>query len=232
MKKSMKIIKWILIVMIGSGVIGCGTTNHLREYSFRDRTMVADMLTPPRPQVFTDSYSWFDQDDPVGSVLRVGTTIVKEVEASKTQARMDSALQKVDVPERIKSRALQRCAKILKYRPINDTDKAEFILDMEIRNYGIDAKSWSAGTYFKIDMLVKIIDNESRALIWKRKIKEKQPISPEIFGLGNAAENVISAVALSRLSVDEIATGFQHLADYTADRIAVRLQKDFVKAQR
>ena len=230
--KNFKIIHWVLFVSFALALVGCSSVNHLRDYKFRDQTVAADMLTPPRPEVFTGSDVWIDANDPISSILRVGTTIAKEVEAAEAQERMDRALEQVDVPERIRERTLQRCAKVLKSNPIDESDQAEFLLDMEIRNYGIDAKSWTAGTYFKIDVLVQIIDNRTNALVWKRKIKERQPISAEIFGLGRAAENVISAVALSNLSEDEIATGFRHLADYTADRIAARLQKDLAKARR
>ncbi|MCK4337968.1 MAG: hypothetical protein KAX11_08485, partial [Candidatus Aminicenantes bacterium] len=229
---SKKIMNWTMLITFSLTLVGCSSVNYLRNYKFRDHTVAADMLVPPRPQVFTDSFVGIDTSDPIGTALRVGTTIVKEIEAAEAQKRMDRALEKVNVPQRIKERMLQRCAKVLKSRPTDDTEHAEFLLDMEIRNYGIDAKSWTAGTDFKIDVLVQILDNQTSALVWRRRIKERQPISREIFGLGHAADNVISAVALSSLSEDEIATGFRHLADYTADRIAAKLQKDLVKARR
>ena len=225
-----------LIIIVGTATlvltsIMCGSSNRLMEYDFKDRTVGAMMALPPPPEVFTDSFWMVDAGNILETAIRIGTTIAKEVEVQKTREKMDNAISEVDVPERIRERTLDRCATYLRYRPVNNPDNADFLFDMHIQNYGIDAKSWDASVYFKIDVKVFLIDNQKTIEVWKRRVKERIPITSSFFGLPYAAGNVITAVSLSNLSEEDMIEGFEHMADFTADRIARKLQEDFVKAR-
>ena len=101
---------------------------------------------------------------------------------------------------------------------------------MKINNYGIEASSWSAAVYFKIDVKVRLIDNEKHIKVWEKTIKERMHISSSIFGLHDAIGNVITASVLSDLSEEEMIEGFTHLGQFAAGRIADRIQDDFIKA--
>jgi len=228
---SFKAIQLTLVIILLLTLTMCGSSNRLREYEFRGQTAAAMMAVPPLPEVFTDSFIGIDRGDPIGSVLRIGTTIAKSVEVHNTQARLDSAMEQVDVPDRITNRILRRCSRYLDYRPVLDTEDADFLFVIDIQKYGVDAKSWNASVYFRIDVKVQLIDNRRSVEVWKKRVKEKQPVSREMFGLGDATGDIITAVALSRLTVDDMVTGFEHLADYTADRVIERLHDDFVEAR-
>ena len=82
-----------------------------------------------------------------------------------------------------------------------------------------------------MDVEVQLLDNRRGVRIWKARVKERQPITRTFFGLGKATGDVITAVALAKLSVEELVEGFEHLADYTADRITRKLRDDLVKAR-
>ena len=224
-------VRWAFVAVLSVAVVGCGSSNLLREYEFKDRTAAAVMATPPMPEVFTDSFFMLDQNNPIRSIIRIGTTIVKGVEAQRTEARLDSAMKLVDVPEQIRVGTLENCSNYLHYRSMEDVKAADFILDMNIQRYGIDATSWTASVHFKMDVEVQLLDNARSVRVWKARVKGKQPITREIFGFGGATGDVITAVALSKLSVEELARGFEHLADYTADRIARKLRHDLVEAR-
>ena len=227
-----KIVQCTLIFGLSLALIECGSSNRLREYDFRDFTAAAVVSAPPGPEVFTNSFIFLDKDDPIGSALRLGTTIAKEVQAGKAQARLDSAMQQVDIPERIRGRVLQRSSTYLHYDPTDDYRDSDFLFDIYIREYGIDAKSWDSRVYFKIDVKVHLIDNGTGMEIWEAHVEERKPLSQSIFGWsGSPTDNIITAVALSSLSVKEMAIGFQNLADYTADRVAQKLQEDFEKSR-
>lgn len=230
----LKMVTGIMVVALSLALLGCGASHRLGEYTFRDHTAAAVISAPPRPWVFAKAdFGDIDPDDLAISAFRAVTQMTKSVTAGLAQARLDSAMEKVDVPERIKDGALQRCSEYLHFQPIQNYDRSDFLFDMDIDSYGIDADSWDAGVYFKIDLRVYLIDNKSGLEIWKTRVKEKQPVSPTIFGdTGSAAaDNVITAIALSQLSVEEMVTGFQYLADDTADRVAHKLRQDFAKSR-
>ncbi len=223
----------ILPVVVAVGAVlltQCGSSNKLHNYQFNERTIATQMLTPPAPIVFSDSFIWIDKDDPIGSVLRIGTTIAKEIEASKVRARLDSAMQQVDIPLLVEDMVAEKGAKVLRCQNIAEPKKADFLLDIDIKKYGIEAESWFATTRFRMEIEVTLVDNAATARIWKKKVKENLKIAPTIFGLGQSINNVVTAAALANLSVDEIAAGLRSLAETAADRIVKKLQQDLYKA--
>ena len=231
-KHIVKTLQLLLIVVLCLNLIECSSYKKLINYTFKDHTVSAIVTAAPWADVFTDSYIHIDKDNLFRTFLNIGTTIVKEVEAEKVKTLLDSAMKQVNVPERIRNRTLERGADYLHYRPIKEHNKADYLFDICITNYGIDAKSWDAGIYFKIDVKINLIDNKTGVLIWKKRINERKPISRTIFSLaGTTTDNVITAIMLSNLSVEEMIKGFQYMADYTADRIVQKLQKDFAKSR-
>jgi hypothetical protein len=223
---------WAIIIGLCITIFDCGSSNRLREYRFSNNSAAAIVSAPPAPEVFTESFFDVDSQDLLGSVLRLGGNIAKEIEAAEARARLDSAMQLVDVPDRIRIRTLERGSKYMHYRSIDDEDAADFLFDIFINHYGIEAKSWDAGVYFEVDLHVYLLDNETGLEIWKKHFKERQPISRTSFLADEtAAEDVVTAVVLAGLSVEEMARGFKRLADYTADRITQKLRKDFQKSR-
>ena len=95
--------------------------------------------------MFTDSFLDIDMDpgDLLASALRAGTTLAKEITADQTRARLDSAMAQVDLPEHIMDGTLQRCSQYLHLLPVYDPDRSDFLFDMYVNSYGIDAESFS-----------------------------------------------------------------------------------------
>jgi hypothetical protein len=231
MKAIVRFFQWTFVVVVVMTIVMCGSSNRFMEYEFNNRTAAAMMALPPPPEVFTDSWFMIDDDNLVEAAIKIGTTIAKEVEVQKTRDKLSLAMEEVDVPERIRERTLERCGKYLRYQPVDDNDDADFLFDIQIEHYGIDAKSWSASVHFKIDVNVYLIDNKQGIEVWKKHVKEQMPVSRSIFGLPDEAGDIITAVSLSELSVDEMVMGFDQLAGYTADQIARKLQRDFSEAR-
>jgi hypothetical protein len=220
----------LLILAVSLTLIHCGASNRLREYEFRNHTAAVTMATPPPAQVFNDSFFLVDEGDVLGTAIRIGTSVVKGVEARKTQDRLNAAMENVDIPEQIRVQTLAKSSEYLHFQPTAQTGDADFLFMMDIDSYGIDADSWDSSVHFKIDVRVRLVDNRENTEIWKKNIKERQVVSREAFGLGGAVGNVISAVTLSELSEEEMIKGLAHLADYVADRVAERIHRDFIKA--
>ena len=207
----------------------CCSTNRLQGYEFRERTASALLAYPPPPEIFSDSWTGVDFSNPVRAVIDIGTGIAKEAEVGKTRAKMDSAMEMVDIPERIRAEILERGANYLHFRAIENTENSDYLFDIVLRHYGIDAKSWTAGVYFKIDVKITLLDNVKDREVWRRCFDERFPVSHEVFGLPDAANNIITMVSLSQLTASQIADGLENLAVHTSDRIIHKLQSDFSK---
>ncbi|MBN1893513.1 hypothetical protein JW906_03415 [bacterium] len=216
----------LILIMIFSG---CCSMNRLQNVAFRERTVSALAAHPPAPEIFTDDWTDVDLSNPVRAAIGIGTGIAKEVEVAKTRAKMDSAMSRVNIPETMRAEILKRGAPYLHYSPVEDTDASDFLFDVIIRRYGIEAKSWTAGVHFKMDAKIVLLDNRKDRVIWRSCFDEKMPVSPDIFGLPSSAGNIITMMSLSRLTAEQIADGLDHLAVYTSDRIIHKLQKDFLK---
>ena len=211
--------------------IGACASNKLVEYDLREADIAARTFMPPRANVFTDADFHFNPHDLVGTAIGIGTTVAKESQAMKARARLDSAMAMVDVPAIIEEEVLFRSAELLNFRPVNEVKLADFVFNVRMERYGIDAKGWDAGTYFVIESKIELIDNQAQRRIWKRSVEAREPLSPRVFGINAPVENVMDAVALSQLTVDEMAAGMEYLAHFSADLIAQKLYKDYVKSR-
>ena len=220
------------LALVGLTVLilaGCGSSHRLHDYDFDDARVAVVANIPPRPVVFTDVLyeGRVDPDDPIGSIFRVGSAIIKQAEARKAQGRMDSALAHVDVADLVAREALRRSAPMLGYRPVASPARADFILDIRIDNYGLVADSWTATVHFEVDAEMLLVDRRTRQAIWKRHIREVEPVSQAGVPLGTTFGNTYTAVALSKLSVEEMIVALENLADFTAARLTAVLRHDF-----
>jgi len=210
----------------------CCSMNKLQNLEFRESTASALAAHPPAPEIFSDDWTSVDFSNPVQAAIGIGTGIAKEVEIAKTRAKLDSAMGMINIPETMRTEILKRGAQYLHYSPIEDSDRSDFLFDVIIRRYGIDAKSWSAGVHFRMDAKVVLLDNRKDKEVWRSCFNEKMPVSPDIFGLPSSAGNIITMMSLSQLTADQIANGLQNLAVFTSDKIIHKLQKDFLKKNR
>src|SRR5690606_22211781 len=152
-------------------------------------------------------------DDPLRNVIAAGARIAKEVEASKVRARLDSATAAVDVADRVQARTLDRAARYLRTRPAESEASADFVLELRLRDYGIDAKDWSAAAYFFVDAELLLLDGRDGRKIWDARVRARDPITPAIFGPGRAVRDVVTAATFADLEVEEIARALERLAD-------------------
>jgi hypothetical protein len=205
--------------------MGCATTGSLGEYHFLGRALACHMRTPPEPQVFASYDARIDFSDPVGSVLRVGTSLVKAAGARQAAERMQRALDAVDVPEEIRRSTLEEFADVLGCDAQAWAEDADYLLELEIQEYGIEARSWSSEAQFRIDLRVTLRDGYEGREIWSTRVHESAAITPAIFGLPGAAGNVMSAITLSELSEEDIGRGLMRLAEGVAVRVGDRLSR-------
>ncbi len=124
----------------------------------------------------------------------------------------------------------RRCAEappLLGYRPVSKPADADFILDIRIDNSGLVADSWLAAVHFEVDAEMLLVDRHTRQVIWKKHIREVEPVSQAGVGLGTTFGNTYTALALSKLSTDEMVVALEDLADFTAAHLTAALRHDF-----
>ena len=229
-----RLTSFVLIGLIALTALGCSSSNRLREVDLRDATVAVVAAIPPHPRVQSGdpSEAAIDPYDPVGSAIRVGTAVNKLREAREAQARLDSAIARVDIADHIARRVLLDSADLIGFEPVSDPDQAEFILDLRVYDYSLIADSFEGATYFALEADVLVLDPMRGRQLWKRSIREREVLDATLFGLPAAAGNIVTARALSRLSEEEMAEGLERLADYVAGRIVERLQHDYYRSRR
>lgn len=211
--------------------VGCSSSNRLKDYSFDNQRAAVIAAIPPAPFFFADS--GLDGPPPRGlfdAAVRVSGAIAHHKESRRAQARFDSALTQIDVAEAIAGETLLRSARYLGYDPIDDPRAADVVLDLRVEDYGLVADSWEATVHFELNAEIRLVDNETKAWIWKKKIREVEPIS-QAMPLGPGFGSVYTARALSRLSVEEMVEALENLASYTAHRLTMDLREAYYESR-
>lgn len=212
---------------------GCQSAGRLAEYDFAGSTLTTVYDLPPYPEVLTGPYFPGHPRDPIHALMRVGTTVAKEVAASGLRERLDSASLNVDVAARLSERLGTRSARLLRAELVPDQTSADFILEVQVRDYGIDATDWQAATHLFVDAQVLLLDGTDGSEIWESHVRERDPVMPQIFGGGRAhiARDIVTAAVLADMSEQEIGRALEAIADYAADRISERLRGSLEEAR-
>ena len=221
----------LLLLLLAAG--GCASAGHLAEYDFQDRAVGVVTVAPPHPDVFTDEDFWVGGGSLFEVAVRVAAGIVREAEADRARARLDSAVAVVDVAERMSARVLEQGARQLRARPVEVASDADFEIELRVRRYGIEADSWSDQAYFVIDADVLLLDGETGREIWKTDVDERDPVGSGAVGttLPDAVGGAVTAAELASLSVADMRRALESLADYCADRTVEKLRQGLEKAR-
>lgn len=210
---------------------GCASTGRLGDYDFRDRALAVVMVSPPRPDVFTDRVP--DGAPPTWqeALLRAGSELVRGTEAAKLQERMDEVAEELDVASILADRALDRASQILRMRPVEAASDADFELEIRLERYGITANDWNAQANFFVKAEILLLDAADGSLVWRTKVEETEPVSEGTEGLSSAAANVVTAATFATLSNEDIGRAFTGLAEFCADRATRELQRGMDKVR-
>jgi hypothetical protein len=220
------------LVVTAAGILAsCVTVNRLDDIRL-DEPALASVLAPPPPPSLDAWYDFgVDTGNPIGTVLRVGSSIVMAAEAEKAAERMREALTEVDVPAVMLEESSMRCARALGADRVDDARDADFVLDLEIEEYGIVAPSWGGAVALQIDVMARLYERRSHDLVWRRHIGVDEQATPDVFGLPSVAETIFTAAMLASLSAEEMARGFANLAHDAARVVGDTLERDLWKAR-
>lgn len=225
----MKVQPFVVVVFMMT-LVACGSSNRLAEYDFNGSTLSMVDAIPPRPDVFADDFFFIDANRPLRTAIRFGSRVIREAETRRLRHRLDSAFALVDVSALIADQTLERSSIYLRSRPTDDPYGSDYVLDLRVSDYGIVADSWTAGAEFMLNARLMLLDAAGRK-IWQSEIKVRDPVRGHLFGAGPAANDIITAAVMSSLSVEEIVAALEGLADFSADRLSARLQRNFIRSR-
>ena len=222
----------LLLLALPVLISGCAA-NMLHEYDYRDRTLAVVSDIPFRPSVF--SGSWFDatsSGDLVRDVLRASARVVQELQAREARDRLDAAAERIDVGHVLEDNTLERAARFMGADPAPEDSDPDYLLELVVVDYGIDANSWNATAHFFIEADAALLHADSGTEIWRAEVVTRDPVGPAVLGAPSELRDFLTAAALADLSEDEMVEVLEGLADYAAGMVTDRLRDDLREARR
>lgn len=217
------------------GISACVSVNKLKEVDLENKKIAVMAAFPPRPIVHTNFwYASSGGGSPIARAVRLGTAAVREVEANKAERKLRRALEQVDIAHIAAVQIVKESADVLDFQPVRSPKDADFVFDIKIDSYGIDAENFDSALRLFINGTVQIYD-ESRGgrRIWRDALRIREQISRGIFATGGTGlGNIISARELEKLDEQELEEGFRRLADIASQSLARELTHDYYESRR
>lgn len=216
-------VRWIAIAAMVP-LAGCGK-HYLEQYQFADKTLGLAYIEAPEPELL---HGWMDLDldrTAVQQVLAAGAGVAKEVEARRASRRLDSAATLVDARALLAQRTLERASRYLGTRAAATPDNADFVLEIHMRRFGIDARSNNA-TYLFTKAEAVLLDRKTGREIWSEEVDGHDRLTAWIIGTDNAPSAIFTAATLHTVSVEDFRRALDQLVTYTSNLITNELRED------
>ena len=203
--------------------VGCGGGHHLAEYPFSSRTLAVIYIAPPSPELLTSYYDLGNSQNPIQAVVRAGADVVREREGRRANARLDSASARIDIPAVLAQRTLTRASRYLGTRPVTDENQADYLLEVRMQRFGINAKADEASYLFTYAGAV-LIDRRSGREIWNINVHGRDRLTPYVQSSSPIPGSVIAAGTLGSVSVADFQGALNQLMDYSSNLITDELR--------
>lgn len=200
-----------------------GSGHHLAEYPFASRTLAVVYTAPPAPELLTSYYDLSNSQNPMEAVVRAGADVAREREGRRASARLDSAASRVDIPVVLAQRTLERASRYLGTRPVTDENQADYLMEVRVERFGINAKADEAAYLFTFAEAV-LIDRRTGREIWNVNIHSRDRLTPYVQSSGGIPGSVITASTLGSVSVADFRDALNQLMDYSSNSITNELR--------
>lgn len=204
--------------------LGCGNKHYLKEYQFSQRTLALVYIEPPAPKLLHGYYDLDNTVDALQTVARAAGGVAKEVSARRAMARLDSAIDLVDVEDLLANATLERASRYLGTRSVATEQTADFVLEVTMRSMGLDARSNTAA-YMYTSAEAVLLDRRTGREIWSARVRGSDRVTPRVWGTRHIPSSVITAGTLSSVTVDDFADGLDQLSTFTARLITDELRE-------
>lgn len=222
--------RWAVGAAVTLAVAACGPSHRLAEYDFRGATLAAVAEVPARPDILTGPH-FIGASSPVEALLQAGSRAAREVAVRSLRGKIERAEERVNVGAILEDEAQRRAGRYLRADASPAVSEADFLLEVFVHGYGIEATDWDASAYFFMDADATLLDQRSGAEVWRAGVKAREPMGPEIFGPG-IARDVVTAAAILDLSEEDVGHALERLADFAAAQVTDRLRGDLADARR
>lgn len=217
----------IRVLAVAASIIaalaGCGGGHHLAEYPFSSRTLAVVYIAPPSPELLTSYYDLGNSQNPVEAVVRAGADVAREREGRRANLRLDSASARIDFPTVLAQRTLERASRYLGTRPITDETKADYLMEVRMERFGINAKADEAAYLFTYAEAV-LLDRRTGREIWNVNVHGRDRLTPYVQSSSPIPGSVITAGTLGTVSVADFQGALNQLMDYSSNLITNELR--------
>lgn len=210
---------------------GCAT-NRLSEYDVAGADLLVRVRVAPEAQMRAHYAVDIDPDDPVSTFISVGSSVAKAGQVHAARERMDDALRDVPMQVIMEEELTRYLDRTMDVRRDEERFRAEYLLSVRVREYGIEAAGPGPGVKFILRGDARLYADRGGGLVWENGFWMSTGLAPAVFGLPGSADNVVSAVMLSELSREEIANGIERLARDAAWQIAEEFEHDLYESRR
>jgi ABC-type uncharacterized transport system auxiliary subunit len=211
----------VAVVLLSS--VGCGRKHHLAQYQFSDRTLGLVYIDPPEPELLHAYLNLNVPRNAVQVVVAAGGEVAKEIQARRASARLDSAVRQVDVAGLLAQRTVARASRYLGTRASSTPESADYVLEVTMRSFGLDARS-SGAAYLYTKAEAVLIDKRTGREIWSEEVHGRERLTPYVVGTRNIPGSIITAGTLSTVSVADFAEALDQLVTYTSNLITEELR--------
>lgn len=206
------------------GLAACGGGHELERHNFAGSTLAVADFAPPSPALLTGAYG-VDGDDVLTAVLDAGSQAAREVEARRARTRLDSAAHLVDVRQRMSNWTLERTARYLGVSAVDNPTAADYLLEIYVRQYGIDARGSSSARLF-MNVEAVLLDRRSGHEIWSVEVNSHDRLTPPVRMASAIPVDIVTAGTLHALTVEQLRDELAGLTDFTADYLTNQLRGD------
>ena len=223
--------RYLGVVLLAALPACGGQQHHLAEYDFAEHTLGLIYIAPPSPVLYTGSYGIRRDDDALTAVVRAGAGAAKEVGARRANTRLDSASARINVADLLAKRTIERASRYLGMRPVSSGETADFTLEVQMRNIGIDA-SGSGAAYLFTNAEAVLLERRTGREIWSSKVHATDRLTPSVRGADQVPGAIITAGTLSTVSVEDFQGALDQLATLSAASISDQLRRGLRDARR
>jgi hypothetical protein len=211
------------IALIAAVAGACGGGHHLAEYPFASRTLAVVYIAPPAPELLTSYYDLRSSQNPLEAVVRAGADVAREREGRRASARLDSATARIDIPAMLAKRTVDRASRYLGTRAINDENQADYLMEVRMERFGINAKADEAAYLFTFAEAV-LIDRRTGREIWNSNVHGRERLTPYVESSSPIPGSVITASTLGSVTVADFQGALNQLMDYSSTLITNELR--------